>query len=126
LGNAGMQRRLYDPSSYDTFKPLAIWNFRISQVAYLLALAQLLFIYNFFASLLRGPKTIENPWQVGTLEWTCTASPPIAHNFHDIPRVRHGPHEFNHPSLANADKDWLGQTEALPGEADPGNNGDDA
>jgi cytochrome c oxidase subunit I len=116
IGNAGMQRRLYDPSVYDTFKPLQIWNFRISQIAYLLALSQLLFIYNFFSSLLRGPKAPQNPWQVGTLEWTCATSPPSAHNFAEIPIVLHGPHELNHPSLANGDKDWLGQTEQLPGE----------
>jgi cytochrome c oxidase subunit 1 len=112
LGNAGMQRRLYDPSVYDTFKPLVPYNQLISHVAYLLALSQLLFIYNFFASLWRGRPAEQNPWQVGTLEWTLTSSPPSPHNFDQVPTVLHGPHEFNHPSLT--DKDWLGQAEPLP------------
>src|SRR5207247_1840342 len=94
LGNAGMQRRLYDPSLYDTFKPLWSWNRVLSHVAYLLAFSQCLFIYNFFASLLRGPRAPANPWQVGTLEWTCADSPPAPHNFAAIPTVLHGPHEL--------------------------------
>jgi cytochrome c oxidase subunit 1 len=112
LGNAGMPRRLPDPSSYDTFKPLLKYQRAISHAAYLLASAQLLFIYNFLVSLVRGKPAPANPWQVGTLEWTLTSSPPAPHNFDAVPTVLHGPHEFNHPSLT--DKDWLGQTEPLP------------
>jgi cytochrome c oxidase subunit 1 len=114
LGNGGMQRRLWNPSTYGTFAPLRSLNAAISHVAYLLAAAQLLFIYNFFASLWRGPRAEQNPWQVGTLEWTCADSPPAPHNFAQLPEVLHGPHELGHPALTT--KDWLGQTEALPGE----------
>lgn len=111
LGNAGMQRRLFDPSAYDWLRPLAGWNRTLSHVAYLLALGQLVFVWNFFASLARGAKAEQNPWQVGTLEWTCAASPPSPHNFETTPTVLHGPHELSHPSLT--EKDWLGQTEPL-------------
>jgi len=114
IGNAGMQRRLYDPSVYQTFRPLRSWNVGITHTAWILLFAQLLFIWNFFASLVRGAKAAPNPWQVGTLEWTHAASPPAPHNFDEIPTVLHGPHEFNHPALT--DKDWLGQAEALPGD----------
>jgi cytochrome c oxidase subunit 1 len=81
-------------------------------VAYFLFAAQLVFVYNFFASLFRGARAPANPWEVGTLEWSATTSPPPPHNFDRIPTVLHGPHEFNHPAVTH--KDWLGQTEPLP------------
>jgi cytochrome c oxidase subunit 1 len=114
IGNAGMQRRLYDPSVYDTLRPLRRWNVALTHTAWILLAGQFVFIYNFFASLLRGAPAPDNPWQVGTLEWTHTTTPPSPHNFPTIPTVLHGPHEFNHPQLV--DKDWLGQAERLPGD----------
>jgi cytochrome c oxidase subunit 1 len=114
LGNAGMQRRLYDPSAYALFRPLHPWNVALTHTAYLLLAGQLLFVWNFFASLWRGKPAETNPWQVGTLEWTQAASPPAHHNFDVVPTVLHGPHELNHPRLVG--KDWLGQAERLPGD----------
>ncbi len=116
IGNAGMQRRLYDPSVYELFRPLRRWNVALTHTAWLLLAGQLLFVWNFFASLLRGKPAEQNPWQVGTLEWTHATSPPAPHNFAEVPTVRHGPHEFNHPQLDG--KDWLGQAERLPGDKD--------
>ena len=113
IGNAGMQRRLYDPSVYETFRPLKPWNVGITHIAFMLLFGQLFFIWNFFSSLWRGAPAAANPWQVGTLEWTHAASPPAPHNFDEIPTVLHGPHELSHPQLT--DKDWLGQAEPLPG-----------
>ena len=115
IGNAGMQRRLYDPSVYDTFRALHPWN--IAHHPHRLAAARRRSSSSSStssASLWRGAPAAENPWQVGTLEWTHASSPPAPHNFDAIPTVLHGPHEFNHPQLV--DKDWLGQAEALPGE----------
>ena len=114
IGNAGMQRRLYDPSTYQMFRALHPWNVAITHTAWILLAGQLLFIWNFFASLWRGAPAEQNPWQVGTLEWTHATSPPAPHNFAELPTVRHGPHEFNHPQLVG--KDWLGQAERLPGD----------
>jgi cytochrome c oxidase subunit I len=114
LGNAGMQRRLYDPSVYETFRPLAKWNKGLTHTSWILLAGQLVFMWNLIASRLRGAPAPQNPWQVGTLEWTLASSPPAPHNFAEIPTVLHGPHEFNHPQLT--DKDWLGQAERLPGD----------
>ncbi len=45
--------------------------------AFLLGLTQLIFAYNFFYSLVAGPKAPANPWHANTLEWA-TTSPPRA------------------------------------------------
>ena len=117
IGYAGMQRRLYDPSAYEFLKPLLPWNKFISHAAFTLGVAQLLFVVNFFWSLLRGRRAPDNPWEVGTLEWT-VPSPPPHHNFDAIPVVLHGPHELNNPLVKRAlGKDWLSQNEPLPGSA---------
>ena len=113
VGNAGMQRRLYEPRLYELFRGLQPWNVWISRFAYVLFVGQLPFVVNFFWSLVRGPAAAQNPWQVGGLEWTCADSPPGPHNFAVIPTVLHGPHEFSNPAVV--DKDWLGQAEPLPG-----------
>jgi cytochrome c oxidase subunit I len=111
-GNGGMQRRLFNPAEYETFAHLMRLQKGISHIAYLLFAAQLIFVFNFLYSRFRGPRAEQNPWRVGTLEWTSADSPPHAHNFAIIPTVLHGPHELSHPALD--DKDWLGQAEPLP------------
>ncbi len=111
LGNAGMQRRLYDPSDYPGLVRLHPLNVGLTHTVFLLFLGQLVFAYNFLVSLGRGPQAVDNPWQVGTLEWL-TASPPSPENFAVVPVVLHGPHELSHPEVVG--KDWLGQTETLP------------
>jgi cytochrome c oxidase subunit 1 len=118
LGIAGMQRRLYDPSVYEAWRPLAGLNRGISHAAFLLGAAQLLFVWNFFASLRRGRPAPANPWEVGTLEWS-VPSPPPHHNFDTIPVVVRGPHELSHPAARPLGRDWLSQTE-LVGADDEG------
>jgi cytochrome c oxidase subunit 1 len=116
IGYAGMQRRLYDPSVYEFLRPLLPLNRGISQAAFVLGAAQLIFVVNFFWSLFRGPVAAANPWQVGTLEWT-TSSPPPHHNFDRIPTVLHGPHELSHPrTVKHLHRDWLAQNEPLPAD----------
>jgi cytochrome c oxidase subunit 1 len=115
IGYAGMQRRLYDPSVYELFRPLFPLNRLISQAAFLLGAAQLLFVWNFFWSLRRGPRAHANPWEVGTLEWT-VPSPPPHDNFERIPAVLRGPHELGNPTVrARLGRDWLAQDEPFDG-----------
>ncbi|MDB4982152.1 MAG: cytochrome-c oxidase [Myxococcales bacterium] len=113
IGYAGMQRRLYDSSVYEFLRPLLPLNRAISDVAFVLGAAQLIFVANFFWSLARGPKATANPWRVGTLEWT-VSSPPPPHNFETIPVVAHGPHELGNPAvIARLDQDWLAQDDGF-------------
>ena len=49
-----------------------------------------------------------------TLEWSVD-SPPVHHNFDEIPVVLRGPHEFANPEvLQHLGRDWIGQSELLP------------
>ncbi len=52
----------------------------------LFGLGVLLFIYNVWSSLRRGPAAGDNPWDAPTLEWA-TSSPPPPYNFAVLPRV---------------------------------------
>ncbi len=101
-GLEGMHRRMYDGGATYAASPdvsyglsLAIkLNTGISHAAWLLGLAQLPFIINFFWSIFRGPKVVsDNPWEATTLEWA-TPTPPPHGNFLQTPVVVRGPYEY--------------------------------
>ena len=86
LGLLGMPRRQY------TYKPDLGWNdlnFISTIGAFILGVAVLVFLWNFFQSLVfrRGAVATSDPWDAFTLEWD-TSSPPAAYNFETIPTVR--------------------------------------
>jgi cytochrome c oxidase subunit 1 len=110
-GNAGMPRRLYDPSQYDYLKALMPISRATTWAALVLGGAQLIFLVNLVWSLLGGRRAEENPWEVTTLEWTIPSPPPHG-NFAEIPTVHHPPYEYNRPGLRG--RDWLGQNEEAP------------
>lgn len=110
IGHAGMHRRLYNPFVYDFLQRLIPLNQFITISALTMGAAQLIFVYNFVHSLMKGEKASQNPWNVGTLEWTIP-SPAPHYNFKDIPVVKCGPHEYGNPLLK--DKDFQYQTEEL-------------
>ncbi len=114
-GYSGQHRRLYDPFQYDYISHLADINRWTSYSAFLLFIAQVPFIINFFYSVFAGKKSKENPWEVTTLDWTHCSSPPVYHNFDVVPTVVRGPHEYANPDVKKAlGKDWLGQAEDVP------------
>ena len=69
------------------------------------------FLWNFIAALIKGKKAEQNPWEVGTLEWTIP-SPAPHYNFKEIPEVKCGLHELGNPNL-DGDRDFQYQTEEL-------------
>ncbi|MBK7404313.1 MAG: cbb3-type cytochrome c oxidase subunit I [Phycisphaerales bacterium] len=88
LGTQGMPRRY--ASYVDEFQTLH----QISTVgAFILASGMLVHVITFLTSLISGPKAPPNPWGGLTLEWY-TESPPIEHNFHHEPIVKHGPYDY--------------------------------
>jgi cytochrome c oxidase subunit 1 len=94
-GMAGLSRRLYDPTIYAHGRAIQSLNVVISWSAWGLFIAQLPFIWNFFASLARA-KAVENPWAATTLEWAAPSPPPHG-NFPTPPVVYREPYEYSVP-----------------------------
>ncbi|HET7712700.1 MAG TPA: cbb3-type cytochrome c oxidase subunit I, partial [Thermoanaerobaculia bacterium] len=99
-GLAGVSRRLYDGGAqYAHAQPVLKTNIFMSWSAWLLLVAQVPFIVNFFYSMFFGKKAGANPWKATTLEWAATSSPPSPRhgNFSPIPVVYRGPYEYSFP-----------------------------
>lgn len=110
VGYAGMHRRIYNPFVYEFLEKLIPINTFITWSAILMGFGQLFFVYNFVYSMFKGPVATQNPWEVGTLEWTIPSPAPV-HNFDVIPVVKCGPHELGNPNLKG--RDFQYQTEEL-------------
>jgi cytochrome c oxidase subunit 1 len=101
LGVAGMIRRIYDPNVYQYLQPLQPVNTFITVSAFVLGLAQFIFLVNFFVSIYQGKKADANPWQANSLEWS-TPVPPGHGNWEgEIPSVYRGPYVYNKPGVAD-------------------------
>ena len=63
-------------------------------------IAQLIFIFNFFYSMWRGPKAPQNPWNSNTLEWTT----PVEHIHGNwpgaIPEVHRWAYDYSKPGIS--------------------------
>jgi cytochrome c oxidase subunit 1 len=115
MGYAGMPRRYYDHTSAEYLQSLQHMNVAATHAAFILGAAQLIFVYNFIKSRWFGKPAEQNPWEVGTLDWSMPT--PVPHyNFKEIPTVKCGPHEFSHPNLGD-DRDWISMTEEMPTSA---------
>ena len=115
VGLAGAPRRYYDYSVFTEFdSPSADMmmdlNVIITIFAIIAALGQLLFLFNFFYSIFRGPKAPQNPWNSNTLEWTT----PVEHVHGNwpgaLPEVHRWPYDYSKPG---ADTDFIPQTVPL-------------
>jgi cytochrome c oxidase subunit 1 len=116
-GMAGMHRRWYDGgqgwnvSNDHTIWGLTgfQWNAPISWAAWIMGLAQIPFIINFFWSIKHGEKVNDNPWEATTLEWTAPSPPPHG-NFLTTPVAYRGPYEY---SLPGRERDFTMQNEPI-------------
>ncbi len=70
IGLAGLPRRYYSNSAFPMFEDLLHINKVITVFALIGGLAQLIFLANFFFSIGKGKKSVQNPWKGNTLEWT--------------------------------------------------------
>ena len=88
LGTRGMPRR------YATYVDEFHLLHQISTVgSFILATGFFVHLFTFIHSLVAGKPAPANPWGGLTLEWE-VESPPIEHNFHHEPILRHGPYDF--------------------------------
>ncbi len=110
LGMAGLPRRYYTNTAFPMFDDLADINVLVSYFAIIGGIAQVIFIWNFFYSALRGKKAEQNPWKSNTLEWTT----PVEH-IHgnwpgEIPEVHRWPYDYSKPGM---EEDFVPQTVPL-------------
>ncbi len=104
-GLAGVSRRLADGgASYAHAQHVLYLNEIMSYSAWLLAVAQIPFIYNLIKTLISKTEANpdNNPWRATTIEWTEATSPPLGHgNFEKVPVVYRGPYEYSVPGEAS-------------------------
>lgn len=112
IGLAGVPRRYYTNTTFEMFDSVANINVLISVFAILAACAQGIFLFNFFYSIFRGKRAVQNPWNSTTLEWTT----PVEH-IHgnwpgEIPTVYRWPYDYSKPG---AEDDFVPQTVPVSG-----------
>jgi len=94
-GLAGMPRRYYDFSVWESFKQFGELNQFISLVAMIVFAVQLLFLFNFFYSIFKGRRVATlNPWGANTLEWTTPIRPGHGNWVGEIPEVHRWAYDY--------------------------------
>ena len=90
LGYMGMPRRYHSyPAEFQVFNVMSTGGAMVLGVGYTLILLYLVY------SIIKGPKAPANPWGATGLEWKIQ-SPPITHNFHEIPVVTEEAYDYIH------------------------------
>jgi len=100
VGMAGAPRRYYSFSEFPYLNGVTDLNVLITIFAIIGGAAQIIFTYNFFHSIYRGQKSVQNPWRSNTLEWTA----PMEHMHGNwpgaIPTVHRWPYDYSKPGKA--------------------------
>ncbi|MCS7155228.1 MAG: cbb3-type cytochrome c oxidase subunit I [Bacteroidetes bacterium] len=121
LGFLNVPRRYYGFSGYEFIPPDAqTIQAIISVAALLVGAAQLIFLYNFLHSWIRGPKAPANPWQATTLEWQAPSPPPHGNWGPELPVVHRWAYDYAVPGAA---EDYVPQTTPVEPAQIPQENG---
>ena len=107
LGMAGLPRRYYSNTAFPMFDNLLDINEVVSFFAIAGAFIQLIFFFNFFYSIFRGPKSPQNPWKSNTLEWTAPVERIHGNWPGEIPEVHRWAYDYSKPGM---DDDFVPQT----------------
>ena len=110
LGEGGLPRRYYENTNFPMFDHFLDLNILISIFATIGVLSQLIFFFNFFYSIFRGPKASLNPWNANTLEWTTPLEHVHGNWIGEIPTVYRWPYDYSKPGK---EKDFVPQTVPL-------------
>ncbi|MET3115361.1 cytochrome c oxidase subunit 1 [Pedobacter sp. CG_S7] len=107
LGLDGVPRRYYAFTEFEFMQKWVTVNVFVTWAAIVAALVQVAFLFNFFYSIFKGKKAIQNPWGANTLEWTA----PVEH-LHgnwpgELPTVYRWPYDYSKPG---AEDDFIPQT----------------
>jgi cytochrome c oxidase subunit 1 len=113
LGILGMPRRYYAYENYE-FIPQSAHDLNsfISAMAIVVAVAQVLYIYNLFWSYWKGKEAGPNPWGATSLEWQTPQTPPVHGNWGEkLPEVHRWAYDYSVPGY---DEDFVPQTQPQP------------
>ncbi len=94
-GLAGLPRRYYNNTAFPIFDDLLAINVVITIFALIGGFAQLIFLANFFISIKKGPKAVQNPWKSNTLEWTAPMEHMHGNWPGEIPHVERWPYDYS-------------------------------
>lgn len=114
MGLAGVPRRYYQFTLVEDFNVWMDVNKLMTVAAIVGGGAQLLFLYNFFYNIFKGKKSVQNPWQSNTLEWSAPVERLHGNWPGEIPTVYRGPYEYSRP---DREEDFFPQYE--PDESAP-------
>ncbi|MGO1596035.1 MAG: cytochrome c oxidase subunit I [Sphingobacterium sp.] len=106
MGIDGVPRRYYSFTEFPFMEKWVSVNILITWAAIISGIAQVAFIWNFFASIWCGKRAPQNPWGSNSLEWTT----PVEH-IHgnwpgEIPTVYRWPYDYSKPGH---DSDFIPQ-----------------
>ncbi len=107
LGMAGLPRRYYSNTAFPMFDNLVDINAIVSFFAIVGALIQVVFFFNFFYSMYRGPVSPKNPWKSNTLEWTTPVEGIHGNWPGKLPIVHRWAYDYSKPGM---DDDFVPQT----------------
>lgn len=109
MGFAGVPRRYFDFSLWQSFNGFNDLNKMISVVTIIVFAANLLFVFNFFYSIYKGRKvTSLNPWGANTLEWTTPINPGHGNWSDEIPEVHRWAYDYGKDG-----REFIPQTEPV-------------
>ena len=97
IGLAGAPRRYYSNLDFEMFNDFQFINIIITAFAILSSFGQFVFIFNFFYSIFRGKKSVQNPWKSNTLEWTAPIERIHGNWPGDLPTVHRWPYDYSNP-----------------------------
>ncbi|MEO0473558.1 MAG: cbb3-type cytochrome c oxidase subunit I, partial [Bacteroidota bacterium] len=106
MGLGGVARHYYQYSAFEFMGVYGDLSKFITVAAILGAFSQIVFLYNFFASIFFGKEAPENPWEANTLEWTTPRKPGHGNWPGEIPHVYRWPYDYSKPLVK---KDYLPQ-----------------
>jgi len=108
-GLAGMPRRYLDYRGWASFNQFGDLNRLISTVAMVVFAVQLMFVFNFFYSIFKGRKVVnQNPWNSNTLEWTAPIRPGHGNWPGEIPEVHRWAYDYGKDG-----REFIPQTEPI-------------
>ena len=110
LGFLGVPRRYFELGDTHIYPgSAATLNSFISIMAFMVGVAQVVFLFNLAWSYFNGRRSERNPWHANSLEWQTADFPPGHGNFgKDLPVVYRWPYDY---SVPGAPRDYIPQNE---------------